>query len=129
MTSSTPKPQPASGRPNPAAMPKHTPKPGPRPGVAQSIASQRVVPLTHAQGSSTNTDPSKFGRVDAEGNVFVTRDGVERQIASWQAGTPRKGSATTGSVSTTSLLRPRYWKRASPRTRKTRTLCNAACSN
>ncbi|OIR42477.1 DNA repair ATPase [Corynebacterium sp. NML140438] len=91
MTSSTPKPQPASGRPNPAAMPKQTPKPGPRPGVAQSIASQRVVPLTHAQGSSTNTDPSKFGRVDAEGNVFVTRDGVERQITSWQAGTPEEG--------------------------------------
>ncbi|OIR45497.1 DUF349 domain-containing protein [Corynebacterium sp. NML130628] len=91
MTPSTPKPQPAAGRPNPAAMPKQTPKPGPRPGVVQSAASQRVVPLAHAQTSSTSTDPSKFGRVDAEGNVFVTRDGVERQIASWQAGTPEEG--------------------------------------
>ncbi|WP_371327494.1 DUF349 domain-containing protein [Corynebacterium sp. HMSC08D02] len=91
MTSSTPKPQPPAGRPNPAAMPKQTPKPGPRPGAAQSVPSQRVVPLAHAQSSSANTDPSKFGRVDDAGNVFVTRDGVERQIASWQAGSPEEG--------------------------------------
>ena len=42
------------------------------------------------------SDPSKFGRVDDEGNVFLTRGGEERQIGSWQAGTPAEGLAHYG---------------------------------
>jgi len=43
------------------------------------------------------SDPSQFGRVDADGNVFLTRGGEERQIGSWQAGTPEEGLAHYGS--------------------------------
>lgn len=55
------------------------PKPGPRPGARPAAAAQ------------VNQDPAKWGRVDASGNVYLTVDGSERQIAQWQAGTPEEG--------------------------------------
>ncbi|WP_288871774.1 DUF349 domain-containing protein [uncultured Corynebacterium sp.] len=78
--------------PSPAAMAKKGPKPGPRPSTATGAPSVTPTPVP----ARTPSDPSKFGRVDADGNVFLTRGGTERQIASWQAGTPEEGLAHYG---------------------------------
>ncbi|MER7002690.1 DUF349 domain-containing protein [Dactylosporangium sp. NPDC000555] len=39
------------------------------------------------------SDPMEFGRIDADGNVFVKTAAGERAIGSWQAGTPEEGLA------------------------------------
>ncbi|AIL97092.1 hypothetical protein CUREI_07130 [Corynebacterium ureicelerivorans] len=65
-------------------------KPGPRPGAAVKTVTPAPVPAREP------SDPSKFGRVDEDGNVFLTRGGEERQIGSWQAGTPAEGLAHYG---------------------------------
>jgi hypothetical protein len=39
------------------------------------------------------SDPTEFGRIDADGNVFVKTAAGERPIGSWQAGTPEEGLA------------------------------------
>ncbi|QAU52205.1 DUF349 domain-containing protein [Corynebacterium pelargi] len=78
----------------------NTPKPGPRPG-AHPGPKPGPVPGQHAKSHHTPTpgvfaqqhgdDPLRFGRVDDQGNVFLRRGDQERQIASWQAGTPEEG--------------------------------------
>ena len=39
------------------------------------------------------TDPAPFGRVDADGTVYVKTAAGERAVGSWQAGTPEEGLA------------------------------------
>ncbi|GAA0722426.1 DUF349 domain-containing protein [Dactylosporangium roseum] len=39
------------------------------------------------------SDPTTYGRIDADGNVFVKTAAGERAIGSWQAGTPEEGLA------------------------------------
>jgi len=39
------------------------------------------------------SDPTAFGRVDAEGTVYVKTAAGERAVGSWQAGTPEEGLA------------------------------------
>lgn len=39
------------------------------------------------------SEPTTYGRIDAEGNVFVKTAAGERAIGSWQAGTPEEGLA------------------------------------
>ncbi|WP_432418581.1 DUF349 domain-containing protein [Corynebacterium breve] len=85
-------PSPTPGRPSPAAMPGKTPKPGPRPGQE----SQRPTPSPVPVQAPPKTDPSKFGRIDDDGTVYVTQNGTERTIGSWQAGTPEEGLAHYG---------------------------------
>jgi hypothetical protein len=46
--------------------------------------------MTERGGSS---DPTAFGRVDADGTVYVTTAAGERAVGSWQAGTPEEGLA------------------------------------
>ena len=87
MTDSNSTPTPGTKAPSPAAMAK---KPGPRPGAAAKTVTPAPLPAREP------SDPSKFGRVDDEGNVFLTRGGEERQIGSWQAGTPTEGLAHYG---------------------------------
>ncbi|OHR19388.1 DNA repair ATPase [Corynebacterium sp. HMSC034A01] len=87
MTDSNSTPTPGTKAPSPAAMAK---KPGPRPGAAAKTVTPAPLPAREP------SDPSKFGRVDDEGNVFLTRGGEERQIGSWQAGTPAEGLAHYG---------------------------------
>ncbi|QGU04826.1 hypothetical protein CETAM_07860 [Corynebacterium comes] len=41
-------------------------------------------------------DPAKWGRIDADGTVFVRTADGEREIGSWQAGTPEEGLAHYG---------------------------------
>ncbi|MDO4910839.1 MAG: DUF349 domain-containing protein [Corynebacterium sp.] len=58
-----------------------TPKPGPRkPGPAAASAKPVAA-----------TDPSAFGRIDADGTVYRTEDGKETAIGSWHAGTVEEG--------------------------------------
>ena len=87
MTDSNSTPTPGTKAPSPAAMAK---KPGPRPGAAAKTVTPAPLPAREP------SDPSKFGRVDEDGNVFLTRGGQERQIGSWQAGTPAEGLAHYG---------------------------------
>jgi len=87
MTDSNSTPTPGTKAPSPAAMAK---KPGPRPGAAAKTVTPAPLPARKP------SDPSKFGRVDEDGNVFLTRGGEERQIGSWQAGTPAEGLAHYG---------------------------------
>ena len=87
MTDSNSTPTPGTKAPSPAAMAK---KPGPRPGAAAKTVTPAPLPAREP------SDPSKFGRVDDDGNVFLTRGGEERQIGSWQAGTPEEGLAHYG---------------------------------
>lgn len=82
----TPKPV-----PSPGSMPKNAPKPGPRPGAVVSHApTPSPVPAAAAVPADT-AEAKKFGRVDEDGTVYVTRGGSERVVGSWQAGTPEEG--------------------------------------
>lgn len=63
---------------SPALRP--VPRPGPRPGPK---------PGSRPVAAMTNTptgDPHRFGRVDADGTVWLVTSAGERQIGSWQAG-------------------------------------------
>ncbi|WP_344419979.1 DUF349 domain-containing protein [Pseudonocardia ailaonensis] len=42
---------------------------------------------------AASDDPSRWGRVDAEGAVFLRTPDGERQVGSWQAGEPEEGLA------------------------------------
>ncbi|MDG4665068.1 DUF349 domain-containing protein [Mycobacterium sp. 236(2023)] len=66
--------------PKPSAAAKPRPGPSPRPGPRPSAPAAAVV---SAPGAS---DPHKFGRVDADGTVWLITASGERTIGSWQAG-------------------------------------------
>ncbi|MDR7329521.1 DUF349 domain-containing protein [Corynebacterium guangdongense] len=90
-TSSTPSPNPDAPKPT---APRPGPKPGPRPGARPGVT---PTPTPVPVAAPPANDPSKFGRIDADGTVFVTTaDGGEREIGSWQAGTPEEGLAHYG---------------------------------
>ncbi|MHA6781436.1 DUF349 domain-containing protein [Pseudonocardia saturnea] len=85
-------PRPAPPRPGP---PPAATRPGPAPA-----ADKPAEPAAHASPvaqpspvTAASTDPSRWGRVDAEGTIhLVTADG-ERVVGSWQAGAPEEGLA------------------------------------
>ncbi|MGZ4553068.1 MAG: DUF349 domain-containing protein [Mycobacteriaceae bacterium] len=90
---SAPSPAPTPGAPSPSSAPKPgAPKPGaPKPGAPKPGAH----PAPHPSAAPTS-DPRAFGRVDADGGVWLrTKDG-ERQVGSWQAGEPAEGLAHFG---------------------------------
>ncbi|AKK11295.1 DUF349 domain-containing protein [Corynebacterium uterequi] len=70
------------------------PKPGPRPGPRPTPGPARGV--NPAPVPAAATDPSKFGRIDEDGTVYVTTADGERAIGSWQAGTIEEGLAHYG---------------------------------
>ncbi|MCK7636856.1 DUF349 domain-containing protein [Corynebacterium sp. P7202] len=72
-----------------------TPKPGPRPGPRPG-AMPAVRPKAPAAPLISRSDPTKWGRVDEDGNVYVTTRDGERLVGSWQAGTPEEGLAHYG---------------------------------
>jgi hypothetical protein len=43
--------------------------------------------------TAASTDPSRWGRVDAEGTIYVRTADGERVVGSWQAGEPEEGLA------------------------------------
>ena len=77
------------------ATPKPTPGPIPRPGPAP-----RPVPhpgrATPAVTAAPTSDPHRFGRVDADGTVWLITGSGERSIGSWQAGDTESAFAHFG---------------------------------
>jgi uncharacterized protein DUF349 len=66
-----------------ATTPKPAPRPGPpRPGPRPGPTPAAVHPAHVAPAS----DPHRFGRVDADGTVWLISGSGERMIGSWQAG-------------------------------------------
>lgn len=80
----------ATSTPSPANMPK----PGPRPGAIPKPA--QAQPAVVAMNKPPQSDPTKWGRIDDNGTVFVTTAAGEREVGSWQAGTPEEGLAHFG---------------------------------
>ncbi len=65
-----------SPTPPPGSMPKKGPRPTAKPVPVQS---------------PSKNDPAKWGRVDADGSVFVSDPEGERKIGEWQAGSAEEG--------------------------------------
>ncbi len=60
-------------------------------------ATPAAAPAAPAAPVAPASDPTQWGRVDDEGNVYVrTADGGERKVGSWQAGEPAEGLAHYG---------------------------------
>ncbi|MFW0784782.1 DUF349 domain-containing protein [Gordonia sp. CPCC 206044] len=78
----------AAEAPKPHPIPKPGPKPGPRPGPPPRPAEIPAVPTPVPHG-----DPHEFGRIDADGVVWLKTAGGEREIGSWQAGSIEDGLA------------------------------------
>lgn len=74
-----------SAIPSPGAMPRKGSRPGPTPSAP---AARPVQPKKN--------DPTRWGRVDADGSVYVKAPEGERKIGEWQAGTPEEGLAHFG---------------------------------
>lgn len=89
----------------PASASSPRPKPGPRPGPRPraAVPPQRSAPAAALDSPAATTapariasDPSKFGRVDDDGTAWLHTPDGEREIGSWQAGTPAEGLAHFG---------------------------------
>jgi Domain of Unknown Function (DUF349) len=65
----------------PQNEPRPIPRPGPRPGPKPSSR-----PHPHPVPGPPANDPHRFGRVDADGTVWLISAAGERVIGSWQAG-------------------------------------------
>lgn len=78
----------AAATPAPRPTPRPGPKPGPRPGPRPRPDDVAPTPTLVPHG-----DPHQFGRIDAEGVVWLKTADGERQIGSWQAGTVEDGLA------------------------------------
>jgi hypothetical protein len=65
----------------PHSEPRPAPRPGPRPGPKPTPR-----PNPHPVASVPTSDPHRFGRVDADGTVWLISAAGERIIGSWQAG-------------------------------------------
>lgn len=68
--------------PKPSALGPRVPRPGARP--------------TPHPPATPVSNPSAFGRVDADGSVWLQTADGERQVGSWQAGEPAEGLAHFG---------------------------------
>lgn len=86
--------------PGPRRPGGQTPTPGPRPAapspaaLARKVASRPAPPIE--PGAASPTDPSRWGRIDETGAVFVRTSTGERQVGSWQAGSAEEGLAHFG---------------------------------
>jgi len=92
--SAAPKPAPPKPGPPPGARPG--PRPGPPAGGHRPPAAAPVPvtpPVEPSPVASASEDPSRWGRVDAEGVVYLRTAEGERAIGSWQAGAPAEGLA------------------------------------
>ncbi|HEY9303835.1 MAG TPA: DUF349 domain-containing protein [Mycobacterium sp.] len=65
----------------PRPMPGPVPRPGPRPGPKPTAR-----PHPHPVSVAPASDPHQFGRIDADGTVWLITAAGERVIGSWQAG-------------------------------------------
>ncbi|MDT7613374.1 MAG: hypothetical protein QOF00_821 [Pseudonocardiales bacterium] len=81
-------PRPAPPRPGPPPAAPAPPRPVAAPAAAAPAPAPEPSPVTAA-----STDPSRWGRVDAEGTIYVRTADGERVVGSWQAGEPEEGLA------------------------------------
>jgi len=72
-------------------VPSPAPRPGPRPGPRPAPR-----PAAHPVPATPPSDPHRFGRVDADGTVWLISAAGERTIGSWQAGDPEAAYAHFG---------------------------------
>lgn len=102
----TPAPATSEAAPTQSATPSAAPKPGRpgrpggRPGPAAVIAAP-VAPagehvVTPTEQVAQPVDPHQWGRVDADGSVYLKTADGERKIADWQAGDAESGLAHFG---------------------------------
>ncbi len=73
----TPDEQQNEARPVPGPVPRPGPRPGPKPTAR---------PHPHPIPGPPASDPHRFGRIDADGTVWLITAAGERVIGSWQAG-------------------------------------------
>ncbi|HEX4250551.1 MAG TPA: DUF349 domain-containing protein [Pseudonocardia sp.] len=90
-----PRPAPPAG-PRPTPVPPPTP-PRPAPGAVATapVVAPSAPPATAIvhQVMPASTDPSRWGRVDEAGTVYLRIAEEERVVGSWQAGEPVEGLA------------------------------------
>jgi hypothetical protein len=107
LTGSAPSPTPSGRAPSPIPHPAGTPwpragAPGPRPGGHPAPHSPLPGPAAAAAPAPIvepvvePVDPHRWGRIDAEGVVYVRTGGGERVIGNWQAGDAEAGLAHFG---------------------------------
>lgn len=76
-----------------ATTAKPGPRPGPRPGPKPRPAAGPATPTAPVPHPVPHGDVHKFGRVDADGGVWLITAVGERQVGSWQAGDAEDGLA------------------------------------
>ncbi|GEL19001.1 DUF349 domain-containing protein [Pseudonocardia asaccharolytica] len=76
--------RPAPSEPRPAPAPPRHPVPDPAPVLT---------PPTPTPVAQAGSDPSRWGRVDAEGTIYLITAEGQRVVGSWQAGSPEEGLA------------------------------------
>src|ERR1044072_8795728 len=81
-----------AGRGGTPVMTEHDSTPGPEAGKDQEVAAAAPLPAPPPRHHGTN-DPAKWGRVDADGTVYVKTGDTERAIRSWQGGGAARGAA------------------------------------
>jgi hypothetical protein len=60
----------------------------------EPVPAPAVEPVAHASAvAHASSDPGRWGRVDAEGTIYVRTADGERVVGSWQAGAPEEGLA------------------------------------
>lgn len=87
---------PAEPSPEVPAKPEHH-EPVPPPTAAmphtQPASAVPAAPVSGAPVAEASANPGKWGRVDADGTVYVKTDDGERAVGSWHAGEPAEGLA------------------------------------
>jgi hypothetical protein len=87
-----PRPVPGPPRPGSAAGPAAVPTPPPVPPTAAAEpAPDAPEPTPTSTVPAASADPGRWGRVDAEGTIYVRTADGERVVGSWQAGEPQEG--------------------------------------
>ena len=90
---------PTPPRPAPPAGPRPTPMAPPRPAPGAVATAPVVAPSTPPataivhQVMPAGPDPSRWGRVDDDGTVYLRTPDGERSVGCWQAGEPDEGLA------------------------------------
>jgi Domain of Unknown Function (DUF349) len=69
----------------PPPTPRPTPRPAPRPGPPRPVP-RPGRPAAAVAAAPRSCDPHRFGRVDADGTVWLVTGSGERVIGTWQAG-------------------------------------------
>ncbi len=95
-----PAPSPAEIAPTPSPAPSPAPAPAPSPASVETPTPAVAPPPVPAAPAPTappvpmaSAHPERYGRVDADGTVYVTTEDGERAVGSWQAGEPIEGLA------------------------------------